>query len=53
VINPKAFSRYLEKDIAVSLHPLGYEQCPSNNVGQNELAHGVIHNNPIWVLLSI
>jgi hypothetical protein len=53
VINPKAFSRYLKRDTAVSLHPLGHEQYPSNNVSQNELAHGVIHNNPIWVFLFI
>jgi hypothetical protein len=42
VINPKAFSRYLERDIATSLHTFGDAQYPSNNVGQNELANGVI-----------
>ncbi len=49
VINPKAFSGYLERGIVLSLHPFGHEQYPFDNVGQNELAHGVIHSNPIQI----
>jgi hypothetical protein len=46
VINPKAFLGYLEKGTATSLHPFGHEQYPFDNVGQNELAHGVIQSKP-------
>jgi len=49
VINPKAFSGYIERGIVLSLHPFGHEQYPFDNVGQNELAHGVIHSNPIQI----
>jgi hypothetical protein len=52
VINPKAFSGYLEKGNIASFHPLGHEQYPFDNVGQNQLAHGVLQNTPMWVLLS-
>jgi hypothetical protein len=53
VMNPKAFLGYLETGNATSLHPSSHEQCPSNSVGQNELAHGVLQNIPMQVLLSI
>jgi hypothetical protein len=41
VINLKVFSRYLEKGNATSYHPFGHEQYSSNNINQNESAHGV------------
>jgi hypothetical protein len=34
VINPKAFSGYLEKGNVTSLHPFGHEQYLSNSVGK-------------------
>jgi hypothetical protein len=53
VINPKAFLGYLEKGNASSFHPFGHDQqYPSNNVGQNDFAHGVLQNTPMWVLFS-
>ncbi len=52
VINHSTFLGYLEKGIVVSLHPSNHEQYPSNNVGQNESTHGVLHSTPMRVLLS-
>jgi hypothetical protein len=42
VINPKAFSRYLEKGNATSLYPLDHEQYPFDGVSKNELPHGAL-----------
>jgi hypothetical protein len=52
VINPKAFLGYLEKGNATSFNPSGHEQYPFDSIGQNQLAHGVLQNTPMWVLLS-
>jgi len=53
MINCTTFPKYLEKGNATSLHPSGHEQYPFNIIGQNESAHGVLHNTSMRVLLSL
>jgi hypothetical protein len=53
VINPKAFSGYIERGNAASFHPSGHKQYLLDSIGQNELAHGVLQNISMWVLLSL
>jgi hypothetical protein len=53
VINSKAFSRYVERGNAASFHPSGHKQYLLDSIGQNELAHGVLQNISMWVLLSL
>jgi hypothetical protein len=50
VINPKAFSRYLEKGNATSFHPFDHEQYLSNSGSQNESTHGVLQSTSMWYL---
>jgi hypothetical protein len=53
VINPKTFLGNLQRGNVISLHLYGHEQYHFNIVGQNELAHGVLHNISMRVMLSI
>ncbi len=41
VMEPNVFLGYLERHIACSLNSFGQEKYPSNNLDQNNSAHGV------------
>jgi hypothetical protein len=50
MINPKAYTLIRVMDVHPDL--LVMNDTPSNNIGQNKLAHDVLHNTPMKVSLS-